>query len=413
MTVLRAFAGYGIELEYMIVDRETLMVRPLADRLLRDESGRVVNELPRDGMGWSNELTLHLVEIKNAEPQPLQQSLARAFQAEIREIARRLEPMGACLMPAAMHPWMDPARETHLWPHANAEIYLAYDHVFGCRQHGFANLQSMHLNLPFADDEEFARLHAAVRLVLPILPALAASSPIADGHPTGYMDTRLQAYRSHQAKVPTSMGQLVPDTVSSQADYRQRILGPMYRQMSALDPAGILCHEWLNARGAIPRFERMALEIRLIDMQEHPLADLAVAAAVSAVVRRLYHEQSAGLAGQQAYPVEPLAGLLETCIRHADQAAIADPGYLRLLGFPGASCRAGELWHWLIEEWWKHEPDQQAAWGEPLAVILKHGPLARRILKAVDTTDPHARLEAVYRALCDCLINQAPFLGAD
>lgn len=413
MSVLRAFAGYGIELEYMIVDRKTLMVRPLADRLLRDEAGRVVNELPRNGMGWSNELTLHLVEIKNAEPQPLAQPLARAFQAEVSEIARRLEPLGACLMPAAMHPWMDPARETHLWPHANADIYLAYDRVFGCRQHGFANLQSMHLNLPFADDAEFSWLHAAARLLLPILPALAASSPIAEGHPSGYMDTRLKAYGTHQAKVPASMGHVIPETVSGMADYRQRILSPMYRQMSASDPAGTLCHEWLNARGAIPRFERMALEIRLIDMQEHPGADLAVAAAVSAVVRRLYHEQDAGLAEQQAYPVEPLSDLLETCIQHADHAAITDPGYLRLLGFPGASCRAGELWHWLIEEWWKHEPDQQAAWGEPLAVILQHGPLARRILEASGPAGAHDRQQAVYRSLCDCLETASPFLGVD
>ena len=30
--------------------------------------------------------------------------------------------------------------------------------------------QSTHLNLPFYDDEEFAKLHAAVRMILPILP---------------------------------------------------------------------------------------------------------------------------------------------------------------------------------------------------------------------------------------------------
>jgi len=29
--VIHAFAGYGIELEYMLVDRETLSVLPVAD----------------------------------------------------------------------------------------------------------------------------------------------------------------------------------------------------------------------------------------------------------------------------------------------------------------------------------------------------------------------------------------------
>src|SRR5665811_1134453 len=91
-----------------------------------------------------------------------------------------LETMGAQLMPGAMHPWMDPHSETRLWLGDNAVIYGAYDRIFDCKSHGWANLQSMHVNLPFADDNEFARLHAASRLVLPILPALAASSPIAE-----------------------------------------------------------------------------------------------------------------------------------------------------------------------------------------------------------------------------------------
>ena len=51
----------------------------------------------------------------------------------------------------------------------------------------------MHVNLPFADDAQFARLHAAIRLVLPLLPALAASSPIAEGSVIG--SPRLPARR--------------------------------------------------------------------------------------------------------------------------------------------------------------------------------------------------------------------------
>ena len=88
-------------------------------------------------------------------------------------------------MPTGMHPWMDPAREFELWPHGDREIYAAFDRIFDCRGHGWANLQSMHLNLPFADDDEFGRLHAAIRALLPLLPALAASSPFADGHARG------------------------------------------------------------------------------------------------------------------------------------------------------------------------------------------------------------------------------------
>src|SRR3954462_5006799 len=98
---------------------------------------------------------------------------------------------------------MNPDVETRLWPHDNAEIYSAYDQIFGCRSHGWANLQSMHVNLPFANDTEFARLHAAVRLVLPLLPALGASSPFAEGRAPGPLDLRLQAYRANSPSIPS------------------------------------------------------------------------------------------------------------------------------------------------------------------------------------------------------------------
>ena len=40
-----------------------------------------------------------------------------------------LTRLGARLMPGAMHPWMDPHRETELWPHENTEVYRAFDTV--------------------------------------------------------------------------------------------------------------------------------------------------------------------------------------------------------------------------------------------------------------------------------------------
>lgn len=408
-----AFSTFGVELEYMIVDRDTLSIRPMADTLLRDAAGGVVNELPRGHLGWSNELTLHLIELKNRTPDADLSCLVSAFQGEVREINRRLEPHGTRLMPTGMHPWMDPARECRLWPHAHADIYQGYDRIFGSHHQGFANIQSMHLNLPFADDAEFVRLHAAVRLLLPLLPALAASSPIAWGGPTGFLDTRLKAYLTHQARVPATMGRVIPDSTQGMAAYQDQVLQPMYRDIAPLDPAGILQHEWLNTRGAIPRFERMALEIRLLDTQEHPGADLAVAAAVAAAVQRLYQagEDDGVLAAQQAYPTGHLVELLQACLRDGDMAPVGDPAYLDLLGLPPTTSLAGEAWQWLMEDWWARAPAQRLAWGGPLDVILAHGPLARRILKATGLECPLPLQEKVYRSLCDCLETGQSFLG--
>lgn len=401
---LHVFTAYGIELEYMIVDRQTLSVRPSADELLRQAAGKYVAEARRGGLAWSNELVLHLVELKNISPDPDLETIPAAFQNEIREINRRLDPLGARLMPTAMHPWMDPRAETRLWPHDNAEIYRAYDAIFDCSKgHGWANLQSMHLNLPFADDAEFARLHAAIRLVLPILPALAASSPIAAGRPAGFLDFRMEAYRTNSLCIPSLAGRVIPDTVGSRSEYEARILAPLYRDIASLDPGGVLQHEWLNARGAIPRFDRSAIEIRVIDLQECPRADLAVAAAVSAIARALYEEKWSPLAAQQAIATDALVEIFHACIFSAEQALIEDAEYLRLLGFSGCRCEARELWRHLIETVLPDGACGGAAWQEPLQLILQQGPLARRILRAVGEGCERARLEAVYRELCDCL----------
>lgn len=398
--VLHAFAGYGIELEYMIVDRQTLSVLPVADELLRRAAGTGTAEVRRGRLCWSNELVLHLVEIKNASPDPALEPLSAAFQAEVRHIDRLLEPLGARLMPTAMHPWMDPLAETRLWPHDDAVIYQTYDRIFGCKAHGWANLQSMQLNLPFAGGAEFARLHAAIRLVLPILPALAASSPIAEGRPAGFMDFRMESYRTHQAKIPSTIERVIPDTVASRAEFQATILAPMYREIAPFDPDGVLRHEWLNVRGASPRFGRKAIEIRLIDVQECPQADLAIAAATTAAVRSIYDAEWPPLSLQQAIGTDDLVDILHACIRDAERAVIDDARYLRLLGFPERQCQAGELWRHLVEA---ASLDGSAHWGEPLRVMLERGPLARRILRAVGPDCSKARLHTVYRELCDCL----------
>ena len=67
---LHAFAAYGIEIEYAIVDCDTLDVRAIADRLLADVAGAEVNEFADGPIAWSNELSLHVIELKTNGPAP-------------------------------------------------------------------------------------------------------------------------------------------------------------------------------------------------------------------------------------------------------------------------------------------------------------------------------------------------------
>lgn len=408
---LPVFAGCGIELEYMIVDRESLDVRPVADELLRAADGSWANDVDRGDFGWSNELAAHLVEVKSNDPTLPLPAQRAGFEAEIVAINERLSRQGALLMPGAMHPWMDPRSETRLWPHEYAEVYAGYDRIFDCRRHGWANMQSMHVNLPFDGDGQFARLHAAIRLVLPVLPALAASSPIAEGAPTGYLDYRMECYRGHVDAVPSMMGPVIPEPVAGEADYRARILAPMYREIAPHDPAGAMQDEWLNARAAIARFDRNAIEIRVLDTQECPWADLSVAAAVVAVVRACYDGEAAVRELADPVPSDRLAAVLHACCRAGCEAIIADADYLSRLGFPGARCTAHELWRHLLERSLLAGPGGGLPWRQPLELILAQGTLGRRIMTAVGGDYRRESLHETYGRLCHCLAHGALFEG--
>lgn len=403
MPKLHLFEGYGVELEYMLADRETLDVRPLCDRVLYEVAGAYESEVEMGKLNWSNELVLHVIELKTHGPADRLVGLAEEFQKGVAHINRLAGAYGAQLLPTAMHPWMDPHREARLWPHEYNPIYSSYDRIFNCQGHGWSNLQSVHLNLPFHGDEEFGRLHAAIRLVLPILPALAASSPIVDARLTGLLDNRLEVYRTNQNRVPSIVGDIVPEPVFTEKDYREAILQRVYRDIAPLDPEGILQYEWLNSRGAIARFMRDTIEIRLLDIQECPEADLAILQAVTSVLMALIEERWVSLDRQQAWPAPPLKEFLLDCIVHAEGAVLEEPDYLALFGLKARQCTAGQLWEHLAE---KTGQD-----GTALRILIEQGTLARRILNVVGEGPSRDDLKVCYERLSACLAEGKLFTG--
>lgn len=396
---LHLFEGFGIELEYMIVNRETLDVFPCCDRLMSQVVGSPESEYEDGDIAWSNELALHVVEIKTNGPARELSGLDTTFNAHVKRINGLLEPMGAMLLPTGMHPWMKPMEETRLWPHEYTEIYRTYDRIFDCRGHGWSNLQSTHINLPFANDEEFGRLHAAIRIVLPLLPALAASSPLVEGKLTGIRDNRLEYYRNNQAKVPAIAGKVIPEPVYTEAEYRKQIFEVVARDIAPLDPGRILEPVFLNSRGAIARFDRGAIEIRLLDIQESPRADLAICALVIRVIRALVEERWSPVVAQKGMGTIQLAEILHGCIREAHCLEIRDHLFLHLLGIMRGKITAGEVWNHLFEEF----ASDLAEWKEPLGVILNQGPLTARIQSRLSGEPKPGDLLEVYREIAGCL----------
>jgi gamma-glutamyl:cysteine ligase YbdK (ATP-grasp superfamily) len=373
----------------------------MADELLAAQAGGPATDAPCGELAWSNELALHLIEMKTLAPAKTIADLVPAFRQSVARANELLAPSGARLMPTSMHPWMDPSRELVLWPHAGAEIYQTFHRAFDCARHGFANLQSQQLNLPFRDDAELGRLLAAVRLVLPILPALSASSPFEEGRHAGWLDGRLSHYAELTPQAPSFAGRVIPEPVFGEEAYRREVFGPIQRDIEALGEPGVFVAEWCNGRGAIPRFDRHAVEIRLLDTQECPEADLAVSAAVSAAIRWLADAVPA--AEQRAFGVDALARILDDVAHQGERASIADVRYLRALGIAsGARATAGEIWRRLFDTVVAAEPD--AALHRPwLERIAEQGCLARRILSRTGPRPDRARLRAVYEELCECL----------
>ncbi len=394
---LHLFEGFGVELEYMIVDRDSFDVRSIADRVLEAAAGEPTGDVERGPLAWSNELVLHVIEFKTNGPAPEMAGLADLFQDDVRAINRLLESRNACLMPSAAHPWMDPHTQSRLWPHDSAVIYSAFNRIFDCRGHGWSNLQSAHLNLPFADDEEFVRLHAAVRLVLPLIPGIAAASPFLDGRATGLLDSRLEAYRRNCARIFSVTGHVIPEPVESIAEYHDRILQRIYDDLAPHDPEGVLRFEWANARGAIARFDRRTIEIRVVDMQECPLADLAVLQAITCVVRGFTQANRDLRRRINALASERLLESLLKTVRDGEAAVIDDAAYLACLGMPAAA-DAAQIWSALIARF--GGPSGPEA--EALDCILNHGTLATRMLRLTGPATPES-LRTTSRALCLCL----------
>ena len=391
----------------MLVDGESLDVTPAADQLLEAAAGELTDEFVNGDIAWNNELALHVIELKCNGPRASLAGLGRAFADNVKLANDKLGREGLRLMPTAMHPWMDP-NDVELWPHGTRLIYDTFDRIFSCKGHGWANLQSLQINLPFDGDEEFARLHAAIRFLLPILPGLAASSPVIDGDRNGVLDNRLVVYRGNCARVPSVTGDVVPEPVGSIGEYHERVLEPIYRDLAPHDPEGVLRNEWVNARGAIARFDRMAIEIRVLDVQETPLMDVAYAELIVEVLKLLCAEEWLDGAGMNRWRTAELGKLLTLAARQGEGAGIGDKRYLAAFGYRGSATELKGLWEHLIEAV-SARGSMAAGTGQLLEHYLRHGTLAARIGKAVGLLPTRAKLMKVYEELCEALADAQPF----
>lgn len=400
------FEVIGIELEYMVVSNRNLKVLPIVDLLIQAKTGNIQADVDNGCIEWSNELVAHVVELKTNGPVSSLDGLASHFHKNVVEINTLLETLDATLLPTASHPLMHPETDMQLWKHSYSEVYALYNRIFNCKGHGWSNVQSMHINLPFYDDKEFEKLHAAVRFLLPIIPALSASSPIFEGKATGFLDSRMEVYKTNQKEIPEMTGKVIPEQVFSKETYYNTIFEPINKAITPFDKDNILDHHFLNSRGAIARFDRNAIEIRVIDLQECPKADLAIAALVIEVLKELVNETFVTLDIQKSFHENTLYPILNNIIKNAETSIIEDKAYLKALGF-NKKTSSKIIWQFLFERVKNNLPiDYQ----ESIQLIIAQGSLSTRILKSVESDFSTQNILKVYQRLAQCLKENKLFI---
>ncbi|WP_179005332.1 glutamate-cysteine ligase family protein [Winogradskyella forsetii] len=399
------FEVYGVELEYMLVKNDTFKVAPKVDELLTLKAGELKADIENGDIAWSNELVAHVIELKTNGPTKSTDNLAAKFHDNILEIDALLKPLNLQLLGSAAHPLMNPNTDTQLWKHSYSEVYALYNTIFNCKGHGWSNVQSTHINLPFYDDKEFEKLHAAIRVILPLLPGLCASSPILEGQITGFKDTRLEFYKTNQKEIPELTGLVIPERVFSKLDYYTTIFEPIKRAIRPYDTNKILDQHFLNSRGAIARFDRNAIEIRLMDIQECPKADIAICALVIEVLKALVNKEFCTLQAQKVWTKQDLSVILNDAIKHGEGSKIENKLYLKLFGLNDTET-VNQVWRHLYQT---VKPKLHQSHHKAIEIILKEGTLSTRLLKAVgnDTSEKH--IISVYQQLQNCLITNQLF----
>lgn len=399
----RLFEVVGLELEYPLVDAELRAVARV-EELFRRLAGRPTSEVDLGPVQLSNELAAHVLEIKNGRPLATLTEVERRLAEGLARVHEVLDEMGCGLLPGGMHPFMKP-EEGELWRRSGRRIYETYARVFDIRRHGWMNVQSCHVNLPFGSADELPGLHNVLTCLLPYLPALTAASPIVEGRRGDSLDMRLVHYRSNQHEIPEITGDVVPGYMSTPGAYRREVLGAIYRRLDAIEGTGPIRHEFVNSRGVIPKFARSSLEMRTLDAQECPRMDVAMAAFVRGTAHALHGR------------------LLDRKLQLPDHRLLVDDfGHVLAGGRQarveaphlGGPASAGEILAVLLGPASRHLTDADHHYLDLVEARLRHGSLAERVLEAVQLRtgagDDDARsIDAVYRELATALRSNEPW----
>jgi glutamate---cysteine ligase / carboxylate-amine ligase len=394
----------GLEVGYSIVAEETLSPAPIDESFLAALPGFAEGSVLRGDLNWSKGPASHTLLLRTAKPVKAVSALRKKLNTEVRAMNAALAKDGRRLLPSGMHPFMDPARDAVAWSNGHAPQRKG---LFDLHQHGVSNSNGLRIGLSFANDDEFAKLHAAVRILLPIIPALTASSPIVNGKRGTGLDMRFVEHMRSCSRYPPIMGPVIPEAVFNQEDYYREIFTPMGKALAAIDSSQVPDHQSTNGRGAIARFDNGFIEIIVADAQECAGADVAIAELIATVMKGLVSGRWMSSYVQRAWHESDLFSIFNETLDRGGDAIITNKEYLQMFGAEEEATTAGMLWHKLAND---VKAELSAACIDHVDPILELGCLASRILKRTGDTPDHGTLVAVYDELATCLMEDRPFV---
>jgi gamma-glutamyl:cysteine ligase YbdK (ATP-grasp superfamily) len=277
------------------------------------------------------------------------------------------------------------------------------------------NVHASHVNLPFGDERETIAMLTASSLLIPYLPAIAASSPMYDGRLQDTVDSRMAFLGRIQARIPESCGRIVPEYSQSFADYRSNILHRMYAALDRLPDTLEVRDEFFNTRAAILRFSRRALELRALDTQECVKMDVAIATFVRWSLR---HLTQLVLAERIRLPDhDRLVDDFAATTAAGTRAWVYAPHVELSRSDPEGRLSVREVLALLLEGARAHAPTHDMKYLDLVARVIESGSLGERIrAQLVPYTDrPLDEFNEIarhlYIQLADCLESNEPWEG--
>ena len=383
----------GPEHEFSVVDQK-LHPLPIVDAIIKQVHGRIVNNVNMSKFSFGKELQAHVLELKAIKPFHSPQVFEETIQEAVETILDALEKHHAKLLGLGMHPSLN-LNEAQIWTHRDRQIYEALGRIFNLRQHGWLNIQSFQLNLPYRNEKDAIKLHNTLNNILPYLPALAASSPIFETKKGDYMDNRLHFYSMNQREVPSITGDVIPEHVNSLEEYEKATVNRYSDDLCKLGASRCLLNKkWLNSRGAVIRPDRKAIEIRILDEQECVKSDVALSCFIRAVLR--------GMMNDETYPAishKILVQNLNHIIKDGLDARVQHP----------AGNTAKRVCQHLLKIAYENANEEEKEYLPLIKQRMDSGNLSQMILrdisKRTQKTDISEAIFDIYSSLADCLTN--------